>query len=188
MQRGKDTSSYRRQAISTASTVQSKPEQARPPVLLRRAIIVFFVAGLVVLFVLQRLLFTSPSKWEFALHQKRYETLVQQVKQLNLKPGEQVSMRIDASLDPKSLRPAGQGSYSSMVGKVAVRRSADGSYQMGLITRDEGHAGAYGYLYSETPLHLGGGEVTGRVEAPGDLRFVREQIKVHWWSAYNDLF
>lgn len=126
----------------TSQTIRGEAREVRGSRISRRLAIRFLIAGLVLLFVVQRLLFTMPGRWEFALYQSRYARLVQKIKSLDIEPEKNVYLRVAPSLDPDSVRTPPREGSPDMAGKIAVRRSRDNHYQISVITQDQGHAGA----------------------------------------------
>ena len=121
-----------------------------------------------------RIALDSPGNADFYLRRGRYEGVVAKAKALPLAPGARASAMVDGL-------------------KVDIGRSPSGSYTVTITTADWHHAGAYGYVFSDTPLvprpdanypdHQG-------VENPGDMPFADKSIVGQggrWWSVYNDL-
>lgn len=124
----------------------------------------------------------SPSASEFRWHQARYEALVTRIKQMALTPREKpYHLYLDASLRPETLSRQ-QAEGNSMEGKVTVWLPEKERYQITLVTSDQGHRGAFGYVYSDVPMNR-----ASRLGGP-DLIFLREPLNAHWWIAYNDTF
>ena len=75
-----------------------------------------------------------------------------------------------------------------MAGRIQIHHPMDGRYVITIVTDDEGHFGAFGYVYSEIPLGPEVGNVHQKVELGTDLVFLRKQLTPHWWVGYNNLF
>ena len=121
----------------------------------------------------------------------RFEAVVQEVRQRALKPGASIELRLDDIHDPKSLRvrkanevfDRGQG-----VGNVWATVTADGKLKVVIETRDLGHAGQYGFAYSDAPLTptpSSWGKDVFELDVPGDLQAPAKKIDDHWWEVYN---
>ena len=75
-------------------------------------------------------------------------------------------------------------------GHVWARTAPDGKLQVVIETRDAGHAGKYGFAYSEielTPMPMGGGWFT--LDVPGHLNLVQpdSRIDARWWKVVYNL-
>jgi hypothetical protein len=124
---------------------------------------------------------------------KDYEAVIQQVRLARLKPGERRQFKLDTS-DPKSLRPINSetatGRGGEGVGHVWVHASSDGNLKVVIKTRDLGHAGEYGFAYSDVPLSptpFSGDWFS--IDVPGHLNLVlpKMQIDPHWWRVFYNL-
>ena len=109
---------------------------------------------------LRRLVFPqSPGPFD----RSRYEAVVEKARALVVKPGETKLLRLDDLHDPGSLRlrRPGEGEARGQgAGNAWARKSPDGKLQVVIETRDLGHAGEYGFAYSEvtlSPSPFGGG-------------------------------
>jgi hypothetical protein len=121
-------------------------------------------------------------------NRKDLETVVEEIRIMGLKPNSETELRLDTLSDPKSLRPlkkaehfyAGQGA-----GRVWAEASPDGKLKVAIETRDLGHAGYYGFAYSDVPLSPqrdNGGWFS--IAVPGPLTSVQPSMKIdeHWWK------
>lgn len=68
----------------------------------------------------------------------------------------------------------------------------DGNLTVVIETRDLGHAGEYGFAYSDRPLSpepFDGGGSWLRIDVPGDLNMVMPEMKIdgHWWKVECNL-
>ncbi len=142
----------------------------RPTSFLLGAIALLLTVGGVTCYYILR----SPGTADFRLHRARYEEIVARVKMMGLAPEEYAHFWTDANLEPNSL--ARKRAHRDMVGMISAWRTATGQYQISITTRDEGHLGTFGYVYSETMLP----------PSTGDLPSIERQIGPHWWIAYND--
>jgi hypothetical protein len=124
---------------------------------------------------------------------KRLSSVVDHVRMMGIKPGEQRQFVLNAGFDPTSLvgtglersfRP-GQGE-----GRVWAAASQSGALTVVVETRDLGHGGEYGFAYSDVPLAPQPfGESWLRLDVPGPLNQVTPKMKIdaHWWSVENRL-
>jgi len=104
-------------------------------------ILFFTPVGFFVLFFIQVRIQQNAGTFD----RPRFEAVVEEVRQLRLKPGESVQRRLDDIHDPKSLRPLkahevfrrGEGA-----GNVWATMTASGKLTVVIETRDLGHAGA----------------------------------------------
>lgn len=126
-----------------------------------------------------------------------FEAIVAQVRQAGLKPDTQQEFILDQLSDPKSLRPRGDDEASKWPSRKGASRvwaqvSARGDLKVVIETRDLGHAGAYGFAYSDTtlsPVPMDGDGNWYRVDVPGHLYILIPKMKIdeHWWEVLNNL-
>jgi hypothetical protein len=112
----------------------------------------------------------------------RFEAIVAAVRALGLKAGKLAELRLDDFADPKTLRPIKAGEVFERgqgAGCIWAEVTADGALRLSIETRDRGHAGEYGFAYSDTPLTSSGGtiDVPGLCYADPSM-----QIDAHWWK------
>jgi len=121
--------------------------------------------------------------------------LVEQVRLMRLMPGEQKEFRVDTLSDPKSIRPLKSGTIvdgEQGVGHVWAEVSRDGKLKVVIETRNLGHAGEYGFAYSDVallPEPFGTGRDWFSINVPGHLNLVQPSMKVdeHWWKVVYNL-
>jgi hypothetical protein len=121
------------------------------------------------------------------------EAVVQQVRALGIAPGETRELRLDALRDPSSLRlrrPGEMPARGEGAGYVWAARTPDGKLAVVIETRDLGHAGEYGFAYTEAPASpkpYGGNWQS--LDVPGHLTFVLPQMRIddHWWEVVYNL-
>lgn len=131
-----------------------------------------------------RLLFTG------SFDRRRLEAIVAEVRRLQIAPGQQVTLRLAKLDDPGSLRPAGDEPLvrGRGAGLVWAERTREGKLKVVIETRDLGHAGEYGYAYSEVPLRATPLDANwSTVDVPGTLNILEAQIDEHWWSVLYNL-
>lgn len=123
----------------------------------------------------------SPSKFDFRLRRGEYEAIVRKAQTLMPSPSpdeaewsKPVHLYTDGGIYASEL--SRERKCEDMTGFVQVSRLKAGHTQVSIITRDLGHMGTYGYVYSETPNE----------KPETELPSLREQIDPHWWIAYND--
>ena len=114
-----------------------------------------------------------------------------------MKPGETVELRLDDISVPKSLRPLKPNEMSAAgfgEGKVWAAMTVDGKLKVVIETRDLGHAGEYGFAYSEVPLIATplGGSRDGEwleLDLPSHLKIVQPNMKMddNWWKVCDNL-
>jgi hypothetical protein len=124
---------------------------------------------------------------------ERFQAIVQEVRAIGLKPGEEKELRLDNLSNPKSLRALkaeeqfhrGQGA-----GSVWAAMTEDGKLKVVVETKDLGHAGEYGFAYSDTrlsPEPFGEGWLS--LNVPGHLKLVQPKMQLddHWWEVLYNL-
>ncbi len=120
--------------------------------------------------------------------QPRFQAMAEAVKAKGVKPGEEyIEMRFDRMNDPQSLRRLGPSEYIPRgrgAGNVWASRDANGKLTVIIETKDFGHAGEFGYAYSEIPPQKSGEpEPLSFGEVP-NLRCTEPAGKVaeNWWE------
>jgi len=128
-------------------------------------------------------------------HRQTMEAIVAQVRTSGLQPDKEEEFVVGSLSDPTSLRPWKQTPASSMAkagNRVWAEISADGKLKVVIETRDLGHAGTYGFAYSDSPLSPKPFGPEGNwllLDVPGDLNMVQPNMKIddHWWKVLNNL-
>ena len=120
----------------------------------------------------------------------RLQAVVEEVKARGIKPGDELLFRLDNPKDPKSLRsrardehvPRGRGA-----GNVWAAREPGGSLIVLIETSDWGHAGEYGYAYSEVRPHKtsDGRFVVGELEENIICTDPGAEVANDWWEVAN---
>lgn len=126
-------------------------------------------------------------------YRPHFNAIVNQVNASGIKPGERREFYLNNLSDPKSLRPRKEDEYFDRgkgTGQVWAERMKNGTLKVVIETKDLGHAGEYGFAYSEVPLKLepqGAGWFT--VPVPCHLCWVKPnmQINAHWWRVEFNL-
>ncbi len=123
-----------------------------------------------------------------------FEAVVAQVRSMSLPVGEEVKLRLDDPSDPASLRLAKQGGmpFHYGEGNVWAELGAGGALKVVIETRDLGHAGHYGFAYSDdlvSPYPLGGDGDWLRIDVPGHINITLPSMRIdrHWWEVLNNL-
>lgn len=122
--------------------------------------------------------------------QPHFQALVEAVKARGIKPGEEnIELRFDRMNDPRSLRLLGPSEYmrGREAGNVWASRDPNGKLTVIIVTKDLGHAGQFGYAYSEIPPQkVGKDEHLEFGELP-NLRCTDADWKVaeNWWQVVN---
>jgi hypothetical protein len=126
-------------------------------------------------------------------HRKRYEAVVDRVRQLALKPGEVAQLKLDDLENPDSLRrvrPGERFGRCQKTGRVWAVVDKVGKLKVVIETRDLGHDGEFGFAYSDAPLTPSpAGEHWFNLDLPGDLVWVKPHWKIddNWWRVANVL-
>jgi hypothetical protein len=124
---------------------------------------------------------------------ERFMEIVAHVRLMGIAPDEEKELQLADVSKPDSLRALapnttlarGQGA-----GRVWARVSADGKLTVVIETRDLGHAGEYGFAYSDvalSPKPFGKDWFT--IDVPGHLNIVLPEMKIdeHWWRVLYNL-
>ncbi|MCE9519029.1 MAG: hypothetical protein K8R87_05635 [Verrucomicrobia bacterium] len=140
------------------------------------------------------LLLSSCARNPGPFDRKLLEALVEQVRVQQIAPGETKEFRLVDMKDAKSLRSVGRGQTfprGENMGRVWAERAADRTLKVVIETQDLGHAGEYGFAYSDSALQpiSAAGQAWMTLDVPGKLVFVQPQMKIddHWWQVLNNL-
>ena len=123
----------------------------------------------------------------------RFEAVVKEVRLLGLKPGERRRLRLDDLGDPKSLRALNQDEVIERgrgAGNVWAESTSGGRLKVVIETRDLGHAGEYGFAYSDVPLAPQPfGDNWFCLDLPGHLNLVLPNMRIddNWWEVLYNL-
>jgi hypothetical protein len=124
--------------------------------------------------------------------QHRLEAMVDAVKAWGIKPGEDFELRFDRMNDPRSLRflprwPVENIRRGKEGGDVWVSRDPNGKLTVIIETKDLGHAGQFGYAYSEIPPQKAGKDESLEFGENSNLRCTNAGWKVaaNWWEVVN---
>ena len=113
-----------------------------------------------------------PGYADFYLHRGRYQDIVTSAKSLNLSPGHEAEHSL-----------AGLPTW--------INNDKSGRYTITIVTKNWGHAGKYGYVYSdESCSAIPVDDVPSEKTLPVSCRlplFVTGRINAHWWVAHNPL-
>lgn len=124
---------------------------------------------------------------------ERFENVIEEVRNSGIKPGETRVFRLDDLAHPESLRPwkpDEQLSLGQGLGNVWAQMTAEGKLKVVIQTRDLGHAGRYGFAYSEAPLSPQPYDSDWfYLDLPCDLNLTLPgmQIDSKWWKVLNNL-
>jgi hypothetical protein len=129
-------------------------------------------------------------------HRSRFEAVVAEVRRLPLPVDEVVELYLDDISNARSLRPMDEASMESgkrgkRAGRVWAKRTASGHLKVVIETKDSGHAGEFGFAFSDLPLGPIRRTEYPEVSVPGYLYYVegpQSQIDEHWWRVYNNDF
>ncbi len=128
-----------------------------------------------------------------AFHRAELEAVVRQVRAVGLVPGEERRFKLDSVSDPKSLRPVEMSEYFPSgrgVGIVWAEMTANGNLKVAVMTRDLGHAGEYGFAYSDIPLSSQlFGDHWHSLDVPGSMTITLPSMRIddNWWEVINNL-
>jgi hypothetical protein len=123
---------------------------------------------------------------------RRFEAVVEEIRRRPLRPGEEAALRLDpkapgsvhlVEAEEELVRGGGAG-------RVWAARSKEGHLKVVIETRDLGHAGEYGYAYSDAPLKLAPLDANwSTVDVPGRLNIVGPDARIdeHWWAVLYNL-
>ena len=128
-----------------------------------------------------------------SFYRKHFEAIVDQARSMAPPAGEPLLLRLDDPRDPKSLRKLKPGETFDRgqgAGNVWAELTAVGKLKVVIETRDLGHAGEYGFAYSDVPLEPRPfGEDWFTLDVPGRINIVQPHMKIddHWWKVLNNL-
>jgi len=122
-----------------------------------------------------------------------FEGIVAQVRKEKLPSKEAACFRLAKPLDATSLQPCStneSGARGQGAGMIFASQSPEGHLNVVFETKDLGHAGEYGFAYSDIPLEpqpCGGGWFT--LDVPSHLNLVQPDMKIdeHWWRVVYNL-
>lgn len=123
----------------------------------------------------------------------RMSAVVERVRKAGIKPGEHREFVLNGWLDPtslKAIRSEGSAPIGRGAGRAWAEVAASGALTVVIETRDLGHAGEYGFAYSDEPLTPQPiSENWYRLDVPGPVNQVTQRMKIdaHWWSVENGL-
>lgn len=124
---------------------------------------------------------------------RRFEAVVAEVRRRPIRAGEQVALRLADPTVPSSTRliEAGEGVVrGGGAGRVWAERTKDGHLKVVIETQDAGHAGEYGFAFSEVPLKAVPLDASwSTIDVPGRLTVVGANAKIdeHWWAVLDNL-
>ena len=153
------------------------------------AAIVLLGAAIVLLLLLSSWA-SMPGRTDFMLHEGRYQAIIQAVEAQGIRMGEQREFFLRDPSSPASLQavdPNETVDRGTGTGTVWIRRTGKSAYIVSILVADLGHAGLYGYLYSDVPLSVISDDSDATINAPGPMQQVQMQLNERWWVIYNDL-
>ena len=121
---------------------------------------------------------------------ERLSAVVDRVRKSGIKPGGHREFLLSSSMDAASLRAANTRDHviGEGVGRVWAEVASSGALMVVIETRDLGHAGEYGFAYSDAePKPVANGEGFWKLDVPGPLNQVNPKSKIdaHWWAVEN---
>lgn len=186
---------------STDSSTTPPPQKRKRPRWLR---ILKVALPILAIWVAFQLSWGTSGRFDFYLRCIPLTSIVRQVKAAKVAPGDDVRFQSNSIFIPRSLKlvppvlPAhsdAELAYSfahpesipsdGNAGTVFVHHDKAGWYAISIVTKDLGHLGYYGYIYSEEPLDGGDTWATGSY---GILDTIGDKVSEHWWVAYNNKF
>lgn len=120
------------------------------------------------------------------------EAIVAEVRRRPFPAGQEATFRLADPSDPRTLRAADGEELrrGGGAGLVWARRTAEGKLQVTIETRDLGHAGEYGFAYSELTLgltQLPGDGSWQQTDVPGRLTILGKRIDERWVEVLYNL-
>jgi hypothetical protein len=116
--------------------------------------------------------------------QSDLEPVIALIREEKLEPGRVHRFRLDDELSPKSLRRL-KGDERIMRGQgrglVWAEVKPEGELRVAIETVDRGHAGEWGFLYSDGPV------TTADIDELGREWHLESEITTNWWIIHYDL-
>jgi hypothetical protein len=131
----------------------------------------------------------NPGSFE----REHFSAVVARVRSLALPPGKEALLRLDDLSDPASLRMLEADECFERgrnAGNVWAGVAPDGLLKVVIETRDLGHAGEYGFAYSDVSLSARPFEGDWfTIDVPGRINLVLPRMKIddHWWQVVYNL-
>ena len=94
---------------------------------------------------------------------------------------EEVAFRMEDTSRPGTLYPIPETGRT--YGNVWAQKR-NGALQVAIMTRNSGHLGEYGFVFSEVPVTASEDYPT-YYDVPGPMRELGTRIEDHWWKAAN---
>ena len=119
-----------------------------------------------------------------------FEAIVAEVRARGLIPGESADFRLDDISSPRSLRPLKSDEMQRRgenAGSVWAAVTVDGKLKVVIETKDLGHAGEFGFAFSEEPLSPKKPDdyhESPRLSLPSPLDLPLRKIDNRWWEVY----
>ena len=128
-------------------------------------------------------------------HRKAYEGIVERIRAARIGPNQEREFYLDNVIDPGTLHMLDRTVHNLQgngTGHGWAAVSPEGKLKVVIETRDLGHAGEYGFAYSDTPLTPTPMASETRwqwLDVPGRLTQMLPgmQIDDHWWVVENVL-
>ena len=115
-------------------------------------------------------------------HADRMNGIVEAVRRQQFGENEAVIFRVEDFSRPETLQPL-QHSVMQPEPNIWARKK-NGALQVAIITRDSGHIGEYGFVYSEMPVTVTR-EGSTYYDVIGPMMELGGKIDDHWWRAAN---
>ncbi len=129
------------------------------------------------------MLFTD---WRGPFEKPRFQAVVEEVERRGINPGDRLRLHLDRMDDPGSLRPQRDEDRDrgAGTGNVLAIRKPGGELIVVIETKDHGHAGEYGYAYSEIPPSTQANSKLFRLDPEENLSCTDPdwEIEKNWWK------
>jgi hypothetical protein len=125
---------------------------------------------------------SSDENCLFVHDHSRYEPVLAKVRGLRLEPGERRQYRLGNPADPTTLRVDAESpppERGEGAGTVWVEKVEQSHLFIAIETKDEGHAGEWGYLYADRGVPMSRGQSH---EGPGREWTLDCDLGDGWWA------
>ena len=163
----------------------------------RRVLLAVLTAGFLLVCVQKSRTFLAPI-WSMdqnpgTFKRKTFAAIVDKVREVTPTETEEIRFYLEDLSSPESLRSLDSEERfmrGEKAGLVWASKSSSGDLKVVIQTKDLGHAGEYGFAYSDTPLNLTSFEKPWFfIDVPGRLNIVtpKMQIDKNWWKVVYNL-
>ena len=128
------------------------------------------------------------------IYQKRHKNfcnnvgnkIVAKIKKENMAPGNIYRFKVGKLWDVDTIKRINENNLGNQAGEIWGQRTKEGFYKISIIKKDRGHAGLYGYLYSELEIQKQEDPYI-KIITPGPLHQLKAKINKNWWFVYSNL-